>query len=522
MKITAPNILNHPLRYFTLIFLTFVPAMVVAQDFESAPTSRLTGLPLGATAQRVTDKETVSQFAAQLQALATKMQQSCVDSEVLAWAGSTYKRAEAQAITAALAAQMKQAGFVYDEQAAPAQEGSDLKIVAARRRGQTVTGFWIISDQVLMLAWCQLRENDSTQPASVAPRDNSAPTSSLSTLTSQETSPQQVLVAGTPPLTQEMVNRFFTFIEWLLDASLTHEQQVHIRQALKDDWTSKKTGQIQEDMDLLELDASLAQRPAEEREYMRQQLRAQFLKEADLKKEDKNLQWLKEIYESAHQPIVVGNPPLTRQAADAYAELFGFMIAEVAGVPPIEIDADGRDGFVRGIAQGYPKLTMTEKQALAGMPAYWAGLRVAWLRATALERDKLRAQWREQLKAILSPAQFVQLEGAKAFEELSAWIDKAEKGEVKRDELPRIAATMEKAARSLREAGGDQNQIMASRLSEMAKQVSDASRLQSTPATATANSLKKSLNNNHSLYSSIMGRSMVSHYALMGAISRIH
>src|SRR5260370_15700494 len=107
--------------------------------------------------------------------------------------------------------------------------------------------------------------------------------------------------------------------------------------------------------------------------------------------------WIVAAYDAPHPSIAAGNPPLTRQAADAYTELLCF-IRNQAGGPRQEANQALKDSNAQLIAQKYPKLSSDSQQKLAQMPQNWAMVRLEWVKGSEADRQKMVAKWQPMVQ----------------------------------------------------------------------------------------------------------------------------
>src|SRR5207244_668933 len=145
---------------------------------------------------------------------------------------------------------------------------------------------------------------------------------------------------------------------------------------------------------------------APEREVVRRKLQPEILKQMRADKDNPDTKWLLEVYDATHKPIAPGDPPLTRQMSDAFAELACFMIGEVTA-KKIDANQGFKEAWAAMMKQKYAGFNAEQQKTLGQIPELWATLRLAWEKAPEPEREKIRAQWKEQLKAFLphSPEQ---------------------------------------------------------------------------------------------------------------------
>ncbi|MBI3181695.1 MAG: hypothetical protein HYZ28_06095 [Myxococcales bacterium] len=250
---------------------------------------------------------------------------------------------------------------------------------------------------------------------------------------------EKVLVPGSPPLTEEVVGRFTEFFEWALDVQLTDEQRELVRQDLSDSWRKKDKESITGVLDTVARQKDFAQLSRTDRELVRQQLTTELIDELRKTPNDPLARWVLQVYESAHQPIAEGRPPLTRQSADAFVEVLCFMVSEALG-SSFKPDRALKDAWAASLAKDYPGFSEEQKQQITRMPLYWAAVRSTWPKLPKEEQKKYRAQWGEGVKALwpqqASPA--APAEGATAARP-------AERGKKSAAELMRESASRHQA-----------------------------------------------------------------------------
>jgi hypothetical protein len=167
--------------------LTILSCIALILIFTSAhaqeglvPTSasRLTGVSLPAGAHQVTDRTMLAQINIQLKTFADELKSKCVDSEVLGWTPERPTPEAVQTTIQRFAAELKAAGWGYEDQNAGAEAENSLKVVAVTKQDQIIGGFWIISDDALLLAWCRLASTTSAPRQKVEPAPTAAPAGS--------------------------------------------------------------------------------------------------------------------------------------------------------------------------------------------------------------------------------------------------------------------------------------------------------------------------------------------------------
>lgn len=211
-------------------------------------------------------------------------------------------------------------------------------------------------------------------------------------------------IAGNPPLTQDMVNRGTQFFEWLLDAQLTQEQRAEFRGSLVRSWKNHQQDDIASTLNVLKFQEGLKSKSPEERAVIREQLREKFLALMQQTPNAVLSRWVLNIYDSAHRPIAPGNPPLTPQVADAYAEFVSFMVTECLGKSVFNADRHFKDELARSLARQYSSYSPAQQAQFSHVPLLWELLRTKWEQTSEGERDQYRKQWRPTVEALLASA----------------------------------------------------------------------------------------------------------------------
>lgn len=232
----------------------------------------------------------------------------------------------------------------------------------------------------------------------------------------------QRLERGTPPLTRFMVDEAVDFLEWLLHAPLTDEQRSTVESELRRFWREKIRDEIDGTVELLAARTELAALGEAERELARQVILEQALAGWRADADSPGAKMMLAIHAAANEPLAKGEPPLTRQAVEAFAEFLGFAAGQVAGCEG-KLGKDVRDELARLVAEGYAAMGKDERETIAGMPMLWAALRVAWPDLAAEQKGAYVDGWRQsaviaQLGAALKQQQQKAAEVAAAAESM--------------------------------------------------------------------------------------------------------
>jgi hypothetical protein len=218
--------------------------------------------------------------------------------------------------------------------------------------------------------------------------------------------PNRLLAPGNPPLTQQTADNLAGFFEWLLDAPLTQGQRQEIQEAAVEVWQRGDMETMANILGIVQAFGQVVQLGETQRMQVRQELQPALLAEARQHPGNDLSRWMLQVYDAAHVSIAPGTPPLTRQVAEAYAEVQHFLLGVVATgqARPIEQDfgPTGRDVWVQAIADDYPRYGPEYQRKLTEMPLFRAAIGEAWPALTAAEQTQLRNQWRPVVEAMLA------------------------------------------------------------------------------------------------------------------------
>jgi hypothetical protein len=212
----------------------------------------------------------------------------------------------------------------------------------------------------------------------------------------------QVLVPGNPPLTVYDVEENLDVLEWLLDAPLAPGTRAAVRSQIMDEWRMKDADTIAQVRQILAFRDEVFKLPPARQNAVRREnelalvegLRADTGRASTL---------LLAAYESAHPPIAVGTPALTRQEADAAIDLFYFMAGELEGVQAAPNDA-AKAAWARELARSWATLPSETRKAVAGMPATWALTVAVWPEMPPAMREQVKGTYAQMdvVKALRS------------------------------------------------------------------------------------------------------------------------
>jgi hypothetical protein len=208
-----------------------------------------------------------------------------------------------------------------------------------------------------------------------------------------------VLESGRPPLTRYMLDETLDFLEWLMQTPLTDAQKATVETELRGYWQHRVEKEIEGMVSLLDGRQKLAAMKAEERELARQAVLEAAIKEWRHEQDSPAAKMMLGIYDCTHQPIAAGEPPLTRQAVEAFAEFLWFAGGQTAGCSSA-LAKETKDKLVTEVAAGYAKLPQEQREVIARMPLVWAAIRVQWRDLDEAGRRPLVENWRQNAQLV--------------------------------------------------------------------------------------------------------------------------
>lgn len=226
----------------------------------------------------------------------------------------------------------------------------------------------------------------------------------LSARAAAQNSEDEILVAGKPPLTKNLANKETRCVEWLLDVRLTPEQRGEFRDQLYRVWITHRKDDIDGYVNLVNLWDQIAEKSPEERDIVREGVRAKLLERERQTPNDRFAHWIVRVYDSAHPPIAAGNPPLNAQAADAYADMIAFIINDSLRRTALRPNRQFKDLVTRVLAAQYSGYSAEQQNAISQMPFLWKELRYVWPRLSESQRGVFRQQWSPMVASLTSGA----------------------------------------------------------------------------------------------------------------------
>jgi hypothetical protein len=236
--------------------------------------------------------------------------------------------------------------------------------------------FYRVDMQPTLLAGFRAQKNDPTATFLVAAYEAAHPP----------------IAAGSPPLTESMVSHYVAFLGWLFEIPVTQSFAATERARLVRGWSNPKETQTALLMLKWQLEIARFKYGTPQHDYARTLAQPVLIKGLRAEKGDPEARSLVAAFDAAHRPIGDGDPPLTRQASDAWTELYCF-VNNQGGLPHMDATPALKQTFATMFGIGYPGFTTEERKFFAGMPQRWAALRWTWAAGQDADRRKILAEW---------------------------------------------------------------------------------------------------------------------------------
>jgi hypothetical protein len=204
---------------------------------------------------------------------------------------------------------------------------------------------------------------------------------------------------GNPPLTRYMIDEVGDFLDWLMQSPLTDAQKTTVENEIREFWKKDDRKEIDGIAEFLKGRQELAAMKPAEREVARQALLEEVLKQWRNDAQSPAARMMVAIYDDAHKPIAPGNPPLTQQNVDAFAEFICFAARQTAGTTTgavrVKFPKEMREKLAADLGANYANLPDEQKALIARMPLAWAAIRLLWAELPEAERNQYVEGWKQ-------------------------------------------------------------------------------------------------------------------------------
>jgi hypothetical protein len=202
-----------------------------------------------------------------------------------------------------------------------------------------------------------------------------------------------------------------------MQSPLTDAQKATVESEIREFWKKDDRKEVDGIVEFLKGRQELAAMKPAEREVARQALLEEVLKQWRNDTQSPAARMMVGIYDDTHKPIAAGNPPLTQQNVDAFAEFICFAARQTAGATTtavrVKFPKEMREKLAADLGANYANLPDEQKALIARMPLAWAAIRLLWAELPEAERTQYIEGWKQspqmvelgkQLKASEPPA----------------------------------------------------------------------------------------------------------------------
>ena len=200
------------------------------------------------------------------------------------------------------------------------------------------------------------------------------------------------IAPGNPPLTESMVSHYTAFLGWLLEIPVTTAFAADQRARLLRDWKNPRDAAGSARVLQWELTYAEFKGGAVQRDYARTIDQPAWISQMRAHPENPDNQALLVPFDAAHRSLVRGQPALTRQASDAWAELYCFF-RDKGLSEHLVADQAFKDSVASQLVAGWPTYSAASRKQFAEMPNRWAAVRWMWVAGQDADRAKMVGSW---------------------------------------------------------------------------------------------------------------------------------
>jgi hypothetical protein len=208
-------------------------------------------------------------------------------------------------------------------------------------------------------------------------------------------STDEILFAAEPPLLRSVARRLQRVIECALESPLTEEQRTIFEAQLIKEWQAGKEAQEAINETMREFDSVVeqisglvaAKQVLAWREFSRQ-LYIYAQREG---KEHPLAQLILQTYESKHELLIKGSPPLSQQAAESYGEMISFFQSVITRTSQT-LNTREKEEIIQSLVSQFPGLSREIKEQISQADIFWGVIRYNWQQANRDEREQFRQE----------------------------------------------------------------------------------------------------------------------------------
>jgi len=203
--------------------------------------------------------------------------------------------------------------------------------------------------------------------------------------------PEDILVVGPPPLAVNMVESVCAFYAWALDLSLPEQVKELIRENMIDAWKSSNTADTQGFEQFMKWMQELENMEQGARDNLRKNMHQQFVESLRTSKANPISAALLQLYESEKAPIAPGNPPLTKEIADASIELINYQYLMAQNMRITKLTTEHKVVWRQMLGSNWSNMTAEWKNFYIAAPLTWAQIQSMSMEEKAAYNQNFKA-----------------------------------------------------------------------------------------------------------------------------------
>lgn len=194
-------------------------------------------------------------------------------------------------------------------------------------------------------------------------------------------------------MTRNLAVRLQQVIEQAMESPLTDEQRASFEENLINEWQlgEESRAGIKSAVEQFNLvKAQIDQMPRAKQSHAWREFGRQLYMYAEREGRGNVVgEMILKAYEARHTLLVSGNPPLSRQAAESYAEMNAFFHSVIARAQ-VTLSAQQKQEIIDELVGQFPGLPQATKDEISKADSLWGVIRYNWKEANRDERERFR------------------------------------------------------------------------------------------------------------------------------------
>lgn len=200
----------------------------------------------------------------------------------------------------------------------------------------------------------------------------------------------------------ETVEKLQTAIEKALEIVLTDEQRSLFAETVAAEWASGEAARkdIREAAGMLvQISAEISALPYPKQAIAWREFGRQLYSYAEQYRDNPVGKLIIDSYEAKNDLLVAGDPPLSRQAAESYAEMNAFLHAVITRSAPT-LDRERKNRMVELLRKSFSDYPAELKEQISQADTLWGVLRYNYRQASRDDRERFRQELLKELKVV--------------------------------------------------------------------------------------------------------------------------